>query len=318
MPADQLKDEFKTAVERYAEELPAAGLSPVTVSTYVYRAHRFLEWVASHEPISAGPRRWPTYLSAYGQYLIRLDAAPTTVATYLDGARRFVHWLEGAYEPRTPQRTAGDAVVTRVPPSAPAATVDLPSLLAARDRYRQIEPRDLFYRAAIDLIGRARRGSDAPLSLGEAVAVLLYTWNQAFYRYHPATSDHVDRLEATIARHREALNRWGTTRLRPDTLGNSTDIAATFTDFEDLLGPVGAAKGLHLLAPTFFPIWDRAIAAAYRCGLGKRGTNAPRYVRFMHATAEQCARLEHGSDAPRDVVKALDEWNYVMFTRKDA
>ena len=95
-------------------------------------------------------------------------------------------------------------------------------------------------------------------------------------------------------------------------------IVPAFVEFETLLGPVGAAKGLHLLAPEFFPIWDRTIASAYSCGLGNRGSNGARYLRFMQITADQCRMLEQDPAAPTDLLKALDEWNYVRFTKGES
>jgi hypothetical protein len=62
-------------------------------------------------------------------------------------------------------------------------------------------------------------------------------------------------------------------------------------------------------------LWDRTIAAAYSCELGHVGTNAERYSRFMSQTAEQCESLRGQPGAPVDLVKALDEWNYVTYTR---
>jgi len=61
---------------------------------------------------------------------------------------------------------------------------------------------------------------------------------------------------------------------------------------------------------------DGKIAAAYGCRLGRAGTNGGRYVRFMSCTAEQCERLRGEPGVPADLVKALDEWNYVTITRK--
>jgi hypothetical protein len=90
-----------------------------------------------------------------------------------------------------------------------------------------------------------------------------------------------------------------------------------FDEFDTLLGPVGAAKALHLLAPAFFPIWDRTIAPKYRCGLGNRGTNGRRYIRFMRLTAALCASLGPSGTRLVDVVKAIDEWNCVTFTRRN-
>ncbi|MHA1686498.1 MAG: hypothetical protein ACTSYD_08850 [Candidatus Heimdallarchaeaceae archaeon] len=33
----------------------------------------------------------------------------------------------------------------------------------------------------------------------------------------------------------------------------------------DIQGSVSAAKALHLLAPSFFPLWDKEIAKKYKC-----------------------------------------------------
>jgi hypothetical protein len=93
-------------------------------------------------------------------------------------------------------------------------------------------------------------------------------------------------------------------------------VTALFKDFEIVLGPVGAAKSLHLLAPRFFPLWDRAIAKAYGLPLGSCGTNPSRYVRFMEITKEQI-RIVGGEQAVgRNPLKAIDEYNYCRYTRR--
>lgn len=326
--------DLSAALRRYESDLPGRSLSPITVESYVRYGRLFLEWrTGDYTPRGMRPpigRRVPAgrldltgleaELRQYEAFLTDAGLKPGAVATYVRDATRFVRSLGNENRPRG-ARVVAPPRVPKMPTARSAASpraLDLDGLLGARLRYKQVEPRDLFYRAAIDLVGRARLGSDAPLTLGEAVAVLLFSWNQAFYRYHRPSNDHVDDVEALIARHRPALDGWRATRLASETIGDRRSIEATFGDFEDLLGPVGAAKGLHLLAPTFFPIWDRTIAGAYGCGLGTRGTNAPKYVRFMQVTAAQCAELERAGGAPIDVVKALDEWNYVMFTRKGA
>lgn len=325
---------LSAALRRYESSLRGRSLAPITVESYVRYGRLFLEWrTGDYTPRGMRPpigRRVPAgrrdlagleaELRQYRAFLTDAGLKPGAVGRYVCDATRFVRSLGNEIRPRgapvvAPLRARKMPTVrSAVVPGAP----DLDALTAARLRYKQIEPRDLFYRAAIDLVGRARRGPEAPLTLGEAVAVLLFSWNQAFYRYHRPSNDHVDHVEALIARHRPALDHWRATRLAPKTIGDHRSIETTFGAFEDLLGPVGAAKGLHLLAPTFFPIWDRTIADAYRCSLGVRGTNAPKYVRFMQVTATQCAELERAGSAPIDVVKALDEWNYVTFTRKGA
>jgi hypothetical protein len=200
----------------------------------------------------------------------------------------------------------------RARPMLPAPSVD--DLARARTQYKQVEPRDLFYRAATDLLSRAH-GANSVLNLGEALAVLLFTWNQAFYRYHPPGPEHITALEHLLAAHEHALEAAKSRTLTSLDSEDGAEIESLFLAFEQLLGPVGAAKALHLLAPNFFPIWDRRIAARYVGELGIRGRNASRYVAFMTNTAAQCLALQDSPGAPPDPVKALDEWNYVRITR---
>jgi hypothetical protein len=94
-------------------------------------------------------------------------------------------------------------------------------------------------------------------------------------------------------------------------------LLAIFGDFETALGPVGAAKALHLLAPRFMPLWDRAIAAEYTGQLGRMGSNSWRYLRFMRECRLQS--IAAGGDAAAadgNILKALDEYNYCIFSKQ--
>ena len=57
-------------------------------------------------------------------------------------------------------------------------------LQRARDAYEKNVPRDLFYRAATILVSSALAAT-VELTVGEALSVLLETWNRAYYRHHP-------------------------------------------------------------------------------------------------------------------------------------
>jgi hypothetical protein len=69
-------------------------------------------------------------------------------------------------------------------------------------------------------------------------------------------------------------------------------------------GPVGTAKALHVLAPTFFPMWDNPIASGYGVS-----TEACGYFLFMVLTKHQSA------NRPQALLKTLDEYNYCKYTR---
>jgi hypothetical protein len=89
-----------------------------------------------------------------------------------------------------------------------------------------------------------------------------------------------------------------------------------FAEFELVVGPVGAAKCLHILAPNTFPLWDRAIARGYGLPIQKAGRNGPRYWTFKTIASQQCRQLRsEGWVGP--VLKAVDEFNFCRFTKKD-
>ena len=78
---------------------------------------------------------------------------------------------------------------------------------------------------------------------------------------------------------------------------------------------MGAAKALHLLAPQFFPLWDRAIAKAYTLALRERGKNAERYRLFMVITKRQYEALAREYSTRQNLLKLLDEYNYAHYTK---
>jgi hypothetical protein len=83
-----------------------------------------------------------------------------------------------------------------------------------------------------------------------------------------------------------------------------------FSAFEEVLGPVGAAKCLHLLSPCFFPFWDRPIAAAHGLQLRQKGRNAERYLRFMEIVKEQVQSLDREQAIGRNPLKIITETSY--------
>src|SRR5277367_1292869 len=140
-------------------------------------------------------------------------------------------------------------------------------LARAHEAFRAHESRDLFYRAAIALVGLARE-SVVDLTTGEAIAVLLRTWNSAYYRYHRSGTADYASIEALIAKHGSWLDSVTQRTIASLVRADEQPLLTAFADFEVALGPVGAARALHLLAPHFMPLWDRAIAAAYIGHLG--------------------------------------------------
>jgi hypothetical protein len=190
----------------------------------------------------------------------------------------------------------------------------LQELEAARKAFEDMEPRSLFYRAATELAGFALRG-ESGLSLTEALAVLLQTWNKDYYRFHRFDSQHFSDLKHSVDGHQQELATFRDRSIESFSEGDEAVVKGLFADLEEVLGPVGAAKSLHLLAPRFFPLWDRAIAKAYGLPLRKRGQNAELYLRFMRIAKLQCEALPDERAIGQLPLKALDEYNYCKYTR---
>jgi hypothetical protein len=189
--------------------------------------------------------------------------------------------------------------------------VSLEDLSRARVAYERDEPRDLFYRVAGALIADAEAGVGR-FSTVEGLAILLQSWNLGWYRrqrhafdqaHYTAIGDLLDTNKARLARLRERPVETMTADDRPT-------VEQTFDHFAGVLGPVGSAKTLHLLAPRWFPIFDNYILGAFHIW----GRDGRAYWQFMTAIQAQVHMVGGETTAGPMVVKALDELSFCRFT----
>ena len=192
--------------------------------------------------------------------------------------------------------------------------ITLAEVTKAHEAFEANEPRDLFYRVATELIALALRNATS-LTVAEALAVLLQTWNKAYYQYHRFDNAHFASLQRLLSKHQATLARYRDQLIDDLDPHEETAIAGLFHAFEELLGPVGAAKALHLMAPKLFPLWDRAIAKAYDLQLRSRGSNAQAYWRFLLFSKGQCRDLKREDQGCANPLKAVDEYNYCKYTK---
>jgi hypothetical protein len=184
----------------------------------------------------------------------------------------------------------------------------------ARKRFLVYEPRDLFYRVASELIELALTGKTS-ITVAEALAVLLQTWNAPYYQYRPFTQQHFANIEVLLQKHLGDALRFRSAGIESVSESDLPIVESLFNGFEEVLGPVGAAKSLHLLAPKFFPLWDRAIAKAYRCELGNVGTNSVNYSVFFLTAAMQAQTLSAAIPGEANLLKRIDEYNYCKHSK---
>lgn len=183
-------------------------------------------------------------------------------------------------------------------------------VIAKRAIYAREEPRDLAYKVARHVVELAWIG-DAEFSPGDGAAILLMSWNVGFYRFRPDLGRRLALdLDQLIRRHFDFL--MGCRAREPGSYAAARDAGAVeraYRDFVAVLWPVGTAKSLHVLAPSFFPIWDASIARAFGLRLSPPSASVSSYLSLMEG-ATRFARESRISDP----LKALDEWAYVTYT----
>jgi hypothetical protein len=183
---------------------------------------------------------------------------------------------------------------------------------SARKNFIAGEPRNLFYLVATELIDLARRKVITKVSVAQALAVLLQTWNVSFYRFRGGFHESdLTNIEALLTKHLAAIEKYRERSITNLERSDQGELRMLFVEFGSVLGPVGAAKTLHLLAPKFFPLWDRAIAKAYNVKCSGDG-----YMAFMEIAKKQCRALADEGAVWPDLLKAVDEYNYCTFTMK--
>jgi hypothetical protein len=196
---------------------------------------------------------------------------------------------------------------------ATSVPLQLSKVQSARTNFIAGEPRNLFYLVAIELIDLSRRRA-TKVTMAQSLAVLLQTWNVSYYRFRGKFSaEDLTKIEALLKDHLVELEKCRERSIATLESSELKSLRALFGHFEAVLGPVGAAKTLHLLAREFFPLWDRAIAKAYRVKC-----NADGYIAFMNIAKKQCEELKNQGAPWPDLLKAVDEYNYCTFTMKIA
>jgi len=233
----------------------------------------------------------------------RLDGS---VVVALVGGREF--------PPRTVKRRS------RAPGGKPRWTMPRrEEFLSGIEAYERREQREAVYKIAAFVVARFW-GEHAVIA--DAVTALLVSWNRAFYRFGMFN---VATLEACIADNAEQVERFRTRDISSLAYEDEAYIEGLFRKFLEALriglgssrgrkSPVSAAKALHLMAPSFFPIWDSKIAVEYGCQYGSDPMAAYRaFCRVTRDVAEATRGYTGRTD--KTLVKLIDEYNYSKFAK---
>lgn len=165
------------------------------------------------------------------------------------------------------------------------------------------------YAATIPRIAKAMSERDVS-GIAEALAVWLKNINLQYYRFRPEKARTLrSQLEPLLTAELHSLSGFRERLLTTLDKVDEPGVIRLFGAFRAMLGPVGTAKALHALAPTFFPMWDNDIACGY--GLSAESSG---YFQFMMLAKQQLKGLPADLIPDLSLVKAFDEYNYYKFS----
>ncbi len=188
------------------------------------------------------------------------------------------------------------------------------------EEFERREKRDAMYKVASFLIAHSW---GKPAEMADGLGVLLLTWNQAFYRYG---NFDFDRLEQCITSNLIGIEAFKARDISSLVEADEEKIRSLFDQFLNALqihsgksqgrrSPVAVAKALHLLVPSFFPLWDDAIARGYECYYSE--DSAGKYVEFCKLMRELAGKVKGYVDrTDKTLLKLIDEYNYSKYTQE--
>jgi len=185
--------------------------------------------------------------------------------------------------------------------------------------YQQHEKRDAMYKVATFLVNHFWGNPD---ELADSVGVLLLTWNSAFYNRFGGFD--FDLLEACIRKTFQMICKFHEMNILNYSSLDDKEINYLFLNYLSALeiadgrsSPVGVAKTLHMLAPAYFPIWDREIAKVYHCSYDY--SPITKYIKFIQLNKKIAEALSNVIDIQKSnktLLKLIDEYNYAKYTKK--
>lgn len=198
-------------------------------------------------------------------------------------------------------------------------------------KFQKDEKRDLYYTVATAHVSDHLNN---PVSMANGVALLLLNWNWDFYRFgqSPEPLD-FEKLEKCIGKNCVIINSFRGRDLPTLSEKDEQSIKKLFNDFleattlvsdkiKDRKSPVSVAKALHVLAPTFFPLWDSSIAEIYAKASGKKYESKSeeyiyfcKQIKYIYEHVRNYEGLKNDTQlSKKNLIKLVDEYNYSKYT----
>jgi hypothetical protein len=182
------------------------------------------------------------------------------------------------------------------------------------------ENRDAMYKTASFLVDHFW---GKPGEMADGMGTLLLTWNQAFYRYgsfdfgllEEALRSNIPVIEKLRQRHISTFAEVDEAVVSGLFIALLAALRIRDGKKKDCRSSVAVAKALHLLAPSFLPLWDDKIARAYNCHYSLHPDR--KYITFTYMMKTLAQRLDEQVpvNGGRTFLKLIDEYNYAKFTK---
>ena len=182
---------------------------------------------------------------------------------------------------------------------------------------------DRYYAPACSLVSHGIQNERWHCICG-GTSLLVYAWNAPFYR---RPFDYAS-LEASLQNYLSLLIAFRRRDLTTLNLDEEPEIEQIFEALTKALGTgraraqVSAAKALHVIAPSFFPMWDHSIAFdLYNCPYNQEPGVA--YVAFCERIRTRIASLQDDWNTlppthrlrQKAILKRVDEFNFMRRPR---
>jgi len=185
--------------------------------------------------------------------------------------------------------------------------------------FERREPRDAIYEVSSFFIPHFWKDF---YNMAIGAGAFLLSYNQAFYRYGIFDFDELENcIRTNLFKLSSFRKRCITSLLESD----EEDIKRLFREFLEALqidsgktqgrkSPVSVSKTLHILAPSFFPMWDYKIARAY--GYDYYKSPDEKYILFCRTIRIFADRVKgYITHSDKTLVKRIDEYNFGKYTR---
>jgi len=186
--------------------------------------------------------------------------------------------------------------------------------------YEKHIPKDQIYKLATHIVDEFW-GKYDEMSIG--LGILLMTWNKSLYIEGKVDFDN---LENCIERNFTLIENFRERNISSLDSKDDEEIKKLFMDFYQVLrtlitegrikrSPAAVSRILNLLAPDFFPLWNKKIAEGYK--FNYENNPEENYLKFCYLNKELVAVLEGKFDtSKKNILKRIDEYNYSKFTKR--